>query len=142
MSWSSLDDTRIAAKTRAVSRAEASAYLDKASEFLQAAQDSLGLRNYVAATGNAVHAGIAAADAISAAMVGSVWAGEHSVAARHVESTGPAGQKAAPQLRRLVALKNRAEYDPKPIPAADARAALEAAERLVQIAQRSISGTS
>jgi hypothetical protein len=133
---------RSAAKTRTVSRAQASAYLDKASEFLQAAQDSLVLRNYVAATGNAVHAGIAAADAISAATVGSVWAGEHTLAARHVESTGPAGRQAAAQLHRLVPLKNRAEYDPKPIPAADARAALKAAERLVQIAQRSASGTS
>jgi hypothetical protein len=133
---------RSAAKTRSVTRTQASAYLAKASEFLQAAQDSLALRNYVAATGNAVHAGIAAADAVSGATLGSVWAGEHTLAAKHVESAGQTGRQAATQLRRLIPLKNRAEYDPKPIPAADARAALKAAERLVQIAQRSVSTTS
>ena len=132
---------RRAAKTRTVTKAPASACLSKASEFLQAAQDSLSLRNYVAATGNAVHAGIAASDAISAATVGSVWAGEHTLTASHLESAGAKGRQAAIQLRRLLPLKHRAEYDPKPISAADVQAAVKAAERLVRIAQTCLAAT-
>jgi hypothetical protein len=132
---------RRAAKTRTASRTQARAYLAKSSEFLRAAEDSLGLRNYVAATGNAVHAGIAAADAIAASTLGSVWAGEHTLAAGHVQAAGDVGKQAAAQLRRLLPLKNRAEYDPVPVPAGDARAAVKAAERLVQMAQAHVSST-
>lgn len=46
---------------------EAASYLAKAGEFLRAAKDSLELGNNAAAIGNAVHAGILAADAITAA---------------------------------------------------------------------------
>lgn len=132
---------RRSAKTRRVTKAQADAYLAKASEFLRAAQDSLELRNFVAATGNAVHAGIAAADVIAATSLGAVWVGEHTLAAGHVESAGAVGKQAAAQLRRLLPLKNRAEYDPVLVPAGDARAAFKAAERLVQLARASLSGT-
>ena len=128
--------------TRRVTSTQSSAYLAKALEFLRAGQDPLGLHNYAAATGNAVHAGIAAADAIAAVTLGSVWAGEHTLAAGHVESAGDVGKQAAAQLRRLLPLKNRAEYDPVPVPAADARAAVKAAERLVGLAQASLPGAS
>jgi hypothetical protein len=64
--------------TTPASAADARAYLDKALEFLRAAEDSLELGNRVAAAGNAVHAGIAAADAITAARATVVWKGEHS----------------------------------------------------------------
>jgi hypothetical protein len=50
-------------QTRSATPADARAYLDKAQEFLRAAEDSLGLGNRVAAAGNAIHAGIGAADA-------------------------------------------------------------------------------
>jgi hypothetical protein len=133
--------SRRAAKTRRASRAHAAAYLAKATEFLRAAQDSIGLRNYVAATGNAVHAGIAAADTIAAATLGSVWIGEHTLASGHVQAAGYVGKQAATQLRRLLPLKNRAEYDPEPVPAADARAAVKAAERLVQLAKTTLPGS-
>ncbi|MHB8437800.1 MAG: hypothetical protein ACYDD4_01370 [Acidimicrobiales bacterium] len=126
------------AKTRRVTKAQAHAYLAKATEFLRAAQDSLELRNFVAATGNAVHAGIAAADVVAATSLGAVWAGEHTLAAGHLESAGAVGKQAAAHLRRLLPLKNRAEYDPVPVPAGDARAAVKAAERLVQLARTSL----
>lgn len=61
---------------RGAGAVEAQGYLDKAREFLRAAGDSLELGNYTAAVGNAVHAGIAAADAISAARARTVWRGE------------------------------------------------------------------
>ena len=127
------------AKTRTASAADARAYLDKAREFQRAAEDSLGLGNHVAAAGNAVHAGIGAADAITAARAAVVWKGEHSQAPLHLEKVGgEEGRKAAPQLRRLLPLKNRAEYDPEPISATEARAAVAAAARMVRIAEQTV----
>ena len=124
------------AKTRKASLGDSRVHLSKAREYLRAATDSLALDNRVAATGNAVHAGIAAADAIAAALVGSVWAGEHSQAPVHLEKGAADGRQAATQLRRLLPLKTKAEYDPAPISAGDARAAVKAAERIVAIAER------
>lgn len=129
---------RGSAKTRTATKSDARAYLAKASEFLRAVQDSLALGNHTAATGNAIHAGIAAADAVAAAHLGTVWAGDHAAAARHVEAAPTSGKQAASQLRRLIPLKNRAEYDPMPMGASDARAAVKAAERLTEIARRAV----
>ncbi|MDA8047775.1 MAG: hypothetical protein M0Z30_21505, partial [Actinomycetota bacterium] len=75
-------------QTRSASAADARAYLDKAREFLRAAEDSLELGNRVAAAGNAVHAGIGAADAITAARAAVVWKGEHSQSPAHLERAG------------------------------------------------------
>ncbi len=97
------------AQSRPASPADARAYLSKAREFLRAASDSdsLELGNLIAATGNAVHAGIGAADAIAAA--------------RH--------------LRRLLPLKKLAEYDRNPVSPTEASGTVEAARRMVAIAQ-------
>jgi hypothetical protein len=123
--------------TRPATPADARAYLAKAKEFLQASTDSLGHGNLVATAGNAVHAGIAAADAISAARAGVVWSGEHSQAANHLEkAAGADGRQAARHLRRLIPLKNQAEYDPIPMSAAAAREGHRAAERIMAIAER------
>jgi|NGEPerStandDraft_6_1074524.scaffolds.fasta_scaffold03838_8 alkylation response protein AidB-like acyl-CoA dehydrogenase len=93
----------------------------------------------VAAAGNAVRAGIGAADAITAARAAVVWKGEHSQAPAHLEKVGgEKGRKAAPQLRRLLPLKNRAEYDPEPISATEAKAAVTAAARMVRIAEQTV----
>ncbi len=126
------------ANTRPASAADADAYLAKAAEFLRAAQDALHLGNHTAATGNAVHAGIAAADAIAVARSGSIWRGPHDQASLHLERSGADGKQAARHLRRLIPLKTRAEYDPAPVRAVDARAAVTAAERMVGIAEAAI----
>ncbi len=126
-------------QTRPAPAANARAYVDKAREFLRAAEDSLQLGNRVAAAGNAVHAGIGAADAITASRVAVVWQGEHSQAPAHLEKVGgEEGRKAAPHLRRRLPLKNRAEYDPEPISAAEAKAAITAAARMVRIAEPTV----
>ena len=114
--------------------AEARGYLSKAQEFLKAASDSLALSNHTAAVGNSVHAGIAAADAISAVRTRTVWRGEHAQAAGHLEASGEEGKQAARQLRRLMPMKSRAEYDPTPMRPADAQAAVQAADRIVGLA--------
>ena len=74
---------------------DATAYLAKAAEFLRAAQDSLVLGNRTAATGNAVHAGIAASDALSAALAGLVSQGDHADAPSHLDAVGGDGKIAA-----------------------------------------------
>jgi hypothetical protein len=125
-------------QARAASRADAKAHMSKALEYMRASNDSLALDNRTAATGNAVHAGISAADAIAAARIGSVWVGEHSRAPAHLEKAGEEGRQAAAQLRRLLPLKSKAEYDPSPISRTDARAAVKAAERITAIAEQVI----
>ena len=68
-----------------------------------------------------------------------VWKGEHSQAPAHLEKVGgEEGRKAAPQLRRLLPLKNRAEYDPEPLSATEARAAVAAAARMVRLAEQTV----
>jgi HEPN domain-containing protein len=125
------------AQTRPASTADARAYFSKAREFLRASTDSLELGNHIAATGNAVHAAIGAADTITAARAGAVWKGEHSQAPAYLEkAAGVDGRQAARHLRRLLPLKSQAEYDPNPIPHADAAAAVEAARRIVAIAEQ------
>jgi hypothetical protein len=78
--------------------------LVKASEFLRAAEDALYLANHTAATGNAVHAGIAAADAIAAVRSASIWRGPHDQASLHLERAGTECKQAARHLRRLIPL--------------------------------------
>jgi hypothetical protein len=130
---------RSRSKTRAVKPADAVAYVVKAAEFLRAAQDSLQLGNRTAATGNAVHAGIAASDAIAAALVGSVSQGDHADAPGHLDSIGGDARVAARQLRQLLPLKSLAEYDPRPMSVTEARRAVTVAERLVALAERVVS---
>lgn len=125
------------AQARPASLADASAYLAKAREYLRAAADSHVLGNLIATTGNAIHAGIAAADAIAARSARSVWKGEHGQAPSYLERVaGADGRDAARHLRRLLPLKSRAEYDPDPVSPTEAAAALQAAERITAIAER------
>src|SRR3982074_1996984 len=124
-------------KTRPASAADAKAYLEKAREYLRASITSLDFSNHAAATGNAVHAGISAADSIAATEARQVWRGEHGQATTYLErNVMPHGSAAAKHLRRLLPLKGTAEYDPDPIPPAKAAAAVEAARRIVAIAEQ------
>jgi len=95
---------RSRAQTRSAGVTDAAAYLAKAGELLRAAKDSLELGNNAAAVGNAVPAGVLAADAIAAVRSRAVWRGEHSQAASHLEGAGEDGKQAARHLRRLLPL--------------------------------------
>jgi len=127
---------RRARTTRELSPSQAPKYLSKAREFLEAAQFSLGLGNYTAATSNAIHAGMNAGDAISCALVGSVSKGEHADAPAHLKTIGDV--QGARYLRQLLPLKTPAEYDPAPVSAAQARKAVEAARRLIEHAEEKL----
>ena len=128
---------RSRSQTRPASPDDARAYVAKAREYLQAAEDALARKHYVAAGGTAVLAGIASADAVAAARSGSVWTGEHSQAPAYVERVGgPDGAATARQLRRLMPLKNRTEYDPAHLTETEATAAVEAACRIMALAEK------
>lgn len=51
-----------------------------------------------------------------------------------LELAGSEGKQAAGQLKRLIPLKTRAEYDPAPLRSSDADSAVKAAERMLEIA--------
>jgi HEPN domain-containing protein len=63
-------------RTRPVSGTEARLFLGKAEEFLATAKEALSEYRNSAATGNAVHAGINAADAMLGALTGHRGAGQ------------------------------------------------------------------
>jgi hypothetical protein len=124
---------------RAVS-GDGPAYLAKAHEYLDAAEDALERGNLVAAAGNAVHATIAAADAVASVRLQSRWKSDHPGAAEHVAAAGVEGEQCAKSLRRVLPLKHQAEYDPVPMAPAKARGAVRAAAQAVAAADRTLAG--
>ena len=127
-------------KTIPVSRLETRQYMEKARQFLWAAEDTMKEGLHTAAAGNAIHAGISAADALSGAVLEWRWAGEHDQAPAFLESIGNAGKDAAKRLRRLLSYKTKAEYDSAPISKKEAETALRAAQSLVQLAETHVEG--
>lgn len=124
-------------RTKRVDAAQALQYLAKAEEWLAAAEDSLKARRFMAATGNAVHAGINAADAVCGARMGVRSAAQdHDEVLALVRQGGTDGADLAKHLTRLLPLKTRAEYDPADISASAASRAVRQAAHAVAIARR------
>jgi hypothetical protein len=117
---------------------DGAAYLAKAHEYHEAAEDALERGNFVAAAGNAVHANIAAADAVSSVRLGSRWKSDHPGEAEHVAAAGLEGEQCAKSLRRVLPLKHQAEYDPVPMAPAKAQGAIRAAAQAVAAADRAL----
>ena len=114
-------------------------FLVKASQYLEAAQESLESGWPDAAVSLAVHAGINAGDAISGARQGVRSSGpDHAMAIKALGASGQDGIEAARHLRKLLPLKNLAEYDAAPISRQRAVSALRSAEQILAIAQRVI----
>jgi hypothetical protein len=102
-----------------------------------AARASLEAGHALAATSLAVHAGISSCDAICGARTGQRAAGaDHNQAVALLEKAGREGTDAARVLTRLMPLKNRAEYEPDDVPKAEAKRAVDQAEKIVEIARR------
>lgn len=114
------------------------AFLAKALQYLEAAEDALARCNHTAAVGCAVHATISAADAVASVRLQARWKGEHPGAADHVAAAGDEGATCASSLRRVLPLKTAAEYDPAPISATKATGALRAARQAVGAAARAV----
>jgi HEPN domain-containing protein len=130
-------------RTRGASRADARRFLGKAEEFLAAAQLAAQSGFRTATTGLAVHAGMSAADAVTAARLGRRSASpDHRAVLGLLAHAGADGKSISRSLGRLLPLKNRAEYEPREPTKREADQALRAAEQAVATAYRVIESLS
>ncbi len=119
---------------------EAKQYLAKAREFLEAAQVNFDLKLFNAATSNSVTSGINAKDAICLTVIGRTSKSEdHNAAVDELSRSGPDGRSVAPTLRRLLTLKQKAQYQEMSVAAADAKRAVKWAELICENAQHVVS---
>lgn len=125
---------------RPVTPRESRAHLAQAEEYLRAAEDALSHGHNKAATGNAVTAAVNAADAVTGAVLGNRWSGDHGGSVAHVQTAGDAGRQIAKHLRTVLPLKSAAQYGAEPISPARAKSCVTAARRAVEIARRIASG--
>jgi len=108
------------------------AYLAKAEEFFRSAVDNLTSRRWNAAALSAVHASIAAADAVSI-----VERGSRSASQRHADLldhlAGPGQERAAAlaHLRRVLSRKNVVEYESRLFTQKEAEEVVQHAERFL-----------
>jgi hypothetical protein len=117
-------------RTRPVSAAQVRSYAAKAQEFAEAAASDLD-------AGRNVAAGINSADAVCGARLAKRAAGEdHDQVLGLLGQAGPDGAEVARDLRRLLPLKTKAEYEPDDIAPSVAAKAVERAQRCVAVAQR------
>jgi uncharacterized protein YbjQ (UPF0145 family) len=127
-------------RTRNVSAAQARSYLSKAEEYLAAAENELVEERGIAATSLAIHAAINAADAVCGVRLGKRAAGQdHDRAGELLEEAGRDGAALGKDLRRLLPMKTKAEYDPDGISLSAASKAVERAQRCVTVARRVVS---
>ena len=123
-------------RSRPVSARQVRSYLLKAEEYRAAATSELEAGRAIAATSLAIHAAINAADAVCGARIGKRAAGQdHEQVLHLLRDAGKDGAEVERELRRLLPLKTKAEYEPDEIPIADATRAVERAVRCVQIAR-------
>ena len=124
--------------TAASHRNHARAFLTKAEEYLASAEDSLAAERYTPASGNAIHAGISAKDAIVTALTGSTGKGrDHATAAKELRTALGKREDAATAekaLRELVSAKSAVEYGTGLITAAKAEPLIRRARTLVELA--------
>ncbi len=129
-------------RTKPVSGAQVRAYAGKAQEYADAAASEIEAGRYIAATSLAIHAGINAADAVCGARLGERAAGEdHDQVLTLLRQAGPDGTNVEKELRRLLPLKTKAEYEPDDVAPGVATKALERAQRCVAVARTVAAGT-
>lgn len=117
-------------------------YAAKAQEFSDAAEGALGAGLNIAATSLAIHAGISSADAVCGARLGRRAAGDdHDQVLDLLLEAGPDGAAVARELRRLLPLKTKAEYEPDEIAPSVADKAVERARRCTSVAVRVAAAT-
>ncbi len=116
-------------------------YAGKAEEYADAAASEVDAGRYIAATSLAIHAGINAADAVCGARLGERAAGEdHDQVLTLLRQAGADGTKLEKELRRLLPLKTKTEYEPDDVAPEVATKAVERAQRCVAIARSVASG--
>lgn len=124
-------------RTKPVSAAQVRSYAAKAEEFAEAAASDLAAGRNIAATSLAIHAGINVADAVCGARLGKRAAGEdHDQVLILLRQAGSDGTEIERDLRRLLPLKTKAEYEPDDIAPTVAAKAVERAQRCAAIGRR------
>lgn len=124
-------------RTRPVSASQVRSYAGKAQEYFVAAESKLTAGRNIAATSLAVHAGTNSANAVCGARSGSRSAGEdHDQVLALLKLCGSDGLEVEQQLRWLLPLKTKAEYEPDDVPGSVASKAVERAGRCVAVATR------
>lgn len=120
-----------------MSAAQVRAYAAKAEEFAEAASSDLRAGRNIAATSLAIHTGINSADAVCGARLGKRATGEdHDQVLALLRQAGPDGAEVERDLRRLLPLKTKAEYEPDDIAPSVAAKAVERAQRCAAVARR------
>jgi len=123
-------------RTKKVLAAQVRAYAGKAQEYADAAASELEAERFIAATSLAVHAGINASDAVCGARLGERAAGDsHDQVLALLKTAGKDGIAVEKELRRLLPLKTKAEYEPDDVAAGVATKAVERAQKCISIAQ-------
>ncbi len=129
-------------RTRSVTAAQARSYLSKAEEYLAASDDELEAERCIAAKSLAIHAAINAADAVCGVRLGKRAAGtDHDQVMALLGEAGKDGSEVAKDLRRVLPLKTKAEYDPDDIPLSVASKAVGRAARCVAVARRVVASS-
>ena len=124
-------------RTRNVSSAQARRYLAKSEEYLAASESELDADRGIAATSLAIHAAINAADAVCGVRLGKRAAGpDHDRVSELLKDAGVDGVELEKDLRRLLPMKTKAEYDPDDIPLSVASKAVGRALKCVVVARR------
>ena len=132
-----MDQVARGGRTRAVTASQARRYLAKAQEYADAASSELDAGRGIAATSLAIHAAINAADAVCGVRLGERAAGQdHDQVLALLKTAGKDGAEVEKNLRRLLPLKTKAEYDPDDIPLSTASRAVDRAQRCVAAARR------
>jgi hypothetical protein len=122
-----------------VTAAQVRGYLAKAEEYAAAASNELEAGRCIAATSLAIHAAINAADAVCGSRLGERAAGQdHDQVLVLLKQAGKDGADVEKDLRRLLPLKTKAEYDPGDIPLSTASKAVDRAQRCVAVARRAL----
>ncbi|TQL70183.1 hypothetical protein FB381_4112 [Nocardioides albertanoniae] len=119
-------------------RNHAKAFLQKAEEYVESAEDNVDLERFTPAAGDAIHAGISAKDAIATSLSGATGkTKDHARAAKELaEALGARAEaKSADRaLRELVAARGDVEYGVGLVSAPKAETLVRRARLLVDLA--------
>jgi hypothetical protein len=130
---------RVRTRTESCTPEQARKRLADARKFLELAElarEESDVTSFNVAAANAALAGIAAADAACCRALGERSRGEdHRDAIVLVGRVSPGGLEAANALRRLLAMKNNAEYGLTGVSRANREVALRQAHKLVEFAE-------
>lgn len=129
-------------KTRDVSKSLYANYLKRAEECLHAAQNSFAIKEWNAATINAIHSCIAACDAICVYFLGKRHAGESHGDAVYLFKTIKVDDEAintnANRIIRILRIKNLAEYEERLVYRSEAEKVLKNCERFLEFVKKEL----